>query len=121
MGVGNRKAGFPCWRGWEALEDEGKDVTRSETWVGVLVELCLVEAVSRGDRPPCRIPDHPQAKGVVRKVMGSMKPSSSGHRFLWKHFLYLVLRFPISQKGGETKNLKCIALWGTKSRNCEPV
>lgn len=85
------------------------------------VELCLVEAVfPRGDRPPCRIPDHPQATGVVRKFMGSLKPSSSG-KFLWKYFLYIVLHFPISQKGGETKDLKCIALWGTKSRNCEPV
>lgn len=36
MGEGNRKAGFPCWRSWEALEDEGEDVTWKETWVGRL-------------------------------------------------------------------------------------
>lgn len=75
-----------------------------------------MEAVSQGDRPHCRIPDNPQAKGVVRKFIESMKPSSSGHKFLWKYFLYIVLHFPISQKEGETRNLKCVALWGTKSR-----
>lgn len=69
-------------------------------------ELCLGKAVSPGGRPPCRIPDHPQANGVVRKFMESMKPSSSGHKFLWKYFLYIVLHFPISQKEGEDQGLE---------------
>lgn len=73
------------------MEDEGKYVTRREKWIGHLLSFDPEGELSDSGPSPSGAGLAAESQvilrpgWVVRKFIYSMKPSSSGHKFLWKY------------------------------------
>lgn len=93
------------------------------------VDWACVVLWSRGSAAWCR--PSPSGAGLAAESQIILRPRLGNSSKAWNlapqdtssygnTFVYIVLHFPISQKG-ETKSLKCVTLFMMKTRNYEPV